>query len=184
MPSLPAALRINATAPFPAMVSGGPGVGITKTNGFWTVGVNMQNLGTQIAPPANYSTDYIIIYDAIANTHFKMPLSGITGLATGARQQRSVTASPIVLASNDQQLNVNINTGSPSCSLPTAASRLGVPLKFVDVGAQFAAHPLLITPQAGETISGLANMTLSTNRQFVELTPFNDGVNTGWVITG
>jgi hypothetical protein len=115
---------------------------------------------------------------------FKMPLSGLTNLATGARTQRSVTASPIVVASNDQILNVNVSSGTVACTLPGAATRSGVSLVFKDVGGQFSAHALTITPQAGETIDGLASMTLSTNRQFVELTPFNDAVNTGWMITG
>jgi hypothetical protein len=184
MASLPAAIRINTNAPFPAMVTGGAGIAVTKTNGIWSINFNMNTLGTQIAPPGNYPNDYIVVYDAAANTTFKMPLSGLTNLATGARTQRSVTASPIVIASNDQILNVNVASGTVACTLPAAATRSGVSLIFKDVGGQFGAHALTITPQAGETIDGLASMTMSTNRQFVELTPFNDTVNTGWMITG
>jgi hypothetical protein len=184
MASLPAAIRINTNAPFPAMVTGGSGIAVTKTNGIWSVNFNMNTLGTQIAPPGNYPNDYIVVYDAATNTTFKMPLSGLTNLATGARTQRSVTASPIVIAANDQILNINVTSGTVACTLPTAASRSGVSLLFKDIGGQFGAHALTITPQVGETIDGLASLALSTNWQFAELTPFSDGVNTGWMITG
>jgi hypothetical protein len=48
----------------------------------------------------------------------------------------------------------------------------------------FGAHPLTITPAAGELIDGLASVTLTVNHSRITLTPFNDGVNTGWEITG
>jgi hypothetical protein len=95
-----------------------------------------------------------------------------------------VTASPIVVGSTDAILNINITTGSPTCALPAAATRSGVAVCFKDVGSQFGAHPLTITPNGTETIDGLASVTLSTNRQWIWLTPYNDTVNTGWEITG
>jgi hypothetical protein len=98
--------------------------------------------------------------------------------------QRSVTASPISVASNDTILNINIASGSPSCTLPAASTRSGAVICFKDVGSQFGAHPLTITPTGAETIDGLASVTLSVNRQYIWLTPYNDTVNSGWSITG
>jgi hypothetical protein len=107
-----------------------------------------------------------------------------TAILTGApRQQRSVTASPITVVPSDSILNVNISTGSPICTLPPASSRNGSPLTYKDVGGQFAAHNLTLTPFAGDTIDGAASLVLNANRQSITLTPFNDGVNTGWFIT-
>lgn len=98
-----------------------------------------------------------------------------------AHIQRSVTATPIVVADGDQMLNCNI--GSPgACTLPAAASRGGAPLTFKDVGAQAFLNPITFTTTGGETIDGQAFAVLNRNRQALTFYPFNDGVNSGWFI--
>lgn len=175
----PASLRFNVNVPFPALVQGSGPVTIAKQSGIWTIGFQIANLATQIPPVANYPTDYLLVYDAVAQTFFKISMASL-GIG-GARLQRSVTATPIVISSNDQILNCNINVAA-ACALPAAASRNGVPLTFKDVGAQFGAHNLTITPNGAETIDGAATLVLNVNRQGVTLVPFNDGVNSGWAI--
>lgn len=96
--------------------------------------------------------------------------------------QRLVTSSPIVVQATDFIINVNIASGSPSCALPAASSRAGIPLVFVDVGGNFGSHNLTITPAGGDTIDGQASLTLGTNRQSIRLVPANDGTTTGWTI--
>jgi hypothetical protein len=175
--TLPANIRVNALVPFPALVKGSGPVTVGKNNGVWTIGLDIIDLGLQNPAPGNYASDFVIVWDNVAKNFFRTNIS-----ALGAtRTQRSVTVSPIVIAATDMILNVNINTGSPTCVLPAAASRAGVPLTFKDVGGQFASHSLTITPV--ETIDGAASITLSVNRQAVTLNPFNDGVNSGWFIT-
>ena len=181
--TLPANIRVNIGAPFPALVQGSGPITIGKANGIWTVGFTIAAFGSQNPPIGNYPTDYVLAWDDVAKTFFKMSLTNLVAAVTGARNQRSVTASPIVIASTDMILNVNINGGNPTCALPTAASRTGVPLTFKDVGAQFGAHPLTITPNGIETIDGAASLVLGVNRQSVTLNPFNDGTNSGWFIT-
>jgi hypothetical protein len=112
------------------------------------------------------------------------PLSfALIGLPPSTRLQRSVTASPVVIGPNDQVLNINVSAGAPTCALPPAATRNGMVLTFKDVGAQFGAHNLTITPNGAETIDGAASLVLAINRQAVTLNPFNDGVDSGWFIT-
>jgi hypothetical protein len=96
--------------------------------------------------------------------------------------QRRVSASPIVVAATDVVINCNIASGSPTCSLPMASTRGGVKLIFKDVGGQFAAHPLTITPYAGDTMDGLTTVTLNVNYQRLTLRPLNDGIGNGWSI--
>lgn len=105
--------------------------------------------------------------------------------AAAARAQRSVTASPVVIGGADQILNCNINAAA-ACPLPTAASRIGVPLTFVDVGLKFGIHNLTITPNGAERIVNWVNpasMVLNQTGQSLTLNPFNDGTNTGWFVT-
>src|SRR4051812_24990431 len=61
---------------------------------------------------------------------------------TGARKQRSVTSSPITIATDDAIINCNISSGTPTCTLPDSATRAGRPLTFIDVGNHFFLFPL------------------------------------------
>jgi hypothetical protein len=183
MASMPATIRVASRFPFPSLVTGAAPITINKNNGIWAVGFSIIGLAVQNPVIANYPTDYVLVYDAVAQTYFRMPLS----VLTAARNQRSVAASPIVIAGSDQILNLNIGAGAPTCALPTYASRNGIPLTFVDVGKQAQAHNITLTPNGAETIANNPQVgpsfVMATNGQAVTLNPFNDGTNTGWFIT-
>jgi hypothetical protein len=98
--------------------------------------------------------------------------------------QRLAIASPIVVGTNDEIINCNITSGAPTCALPNAGARGGRRIVFKDSGGQFGAHPLTLTPTGADTIDGLASVTLSTNRQYISLRPYNDGTSIGWFIEG
>lgn len=181
MAQMPANIRISAQFPFPATVQGAAPIVITKLNGIWTVSLNVANLAQQVPPPANYATDFLVVFDAVANSFFKVPLSGAGSIIGRVRLQRSVVATPIIVASNDEILNCNINVAA-ACALPASATRSGLPLTFKDVGPQFGANHLTLTPNGAETIDGKPNLVLNTDRQAVTLVPLNDGTNSGWAI--
>jgi hypothetical protein len=121
---------------------------------------------------------------ALPGTNVQVDLQNLDSRVTTitAPTQRLVTSSPITVQSTDFIINVNISAGSPSCTLPLASSRAGIPLVFVDVGGNFGAHALTITPAGGDTIDGQASLSLGTNRQAIRLVPANDGTTTGWTI--
>lgn len=174
-------IRVNTNVPFPALVRGSGPITIAKQNGVWIVGFNIASFGSVNPPIGNFPTDFVLAWDSVAQQFIKISLSNLLASFTGTKIQRSVTATPIVIVATDNQLNCNI-TSAAACALPAAATRNGAPLTFKDVGGQFAAHNLTITPNGAETIDGAANLVLSANRQEATLTPFNDGVNTGWMV--
>lgn len=177
----PVNIRVMAQIPFPALVRGNAPIVLSKANGIWTISLDVADLIQHIPAGADFATEYLVVYDSVQQTFFKV-LLGSVGLA-GNRAQRSVLASPIVVAAADQIINFNINAGAPTCALPAAAGRNGLPLTFKDAGGHAAAHNLTITPAGGETIDGLANVVMNTNRQQITLVPYNDGTNAGWALS-
>ena len=178
----PANVRVNTQVPFPAFVTGSGPITVGKTpGGVWTIGANGRVV--QTANPGVVPTDYVLVWDDVAQSWIKVSLSNLITQAQAVQAQRSVTTSPIVVGPTDSILNINITSGSPTCTLPQASTRAGASVTFKDVGGQFLAHPLTITPFAGNTIDGAASLVLSQNRQGVTLVPGNDGVNTTlWTI--
>lgn len=183
MSSLPAAIRANLQVPFPAFVQGVGPVVVSKANGIWQIILSTNLLAQQIPPPGNFATDFVIVWDDINKDWFKMPISAFPSGGGGATAptQRLVTTSPITVVSSDNIINCNIPTGTPACTLPSYISRLGLPVTFKDMG-QASAHPITITPFAGDTIDGGGAIVLNNDRQSVTLVPYNDGTSTGWAI--
>lgn len=183
--TLPANIRVNTAVPFPALVLPSGPITISKNNGIWTIGFTITAFGTQVPLVGNYPTDFLMGWDAVNLTFFKVSITNLLSsiaITTGAaRTQRTTTVTPIVVAPTDQIISTNISSGPAACTLPSAVSRVGVPVTFKDLG-QAAAHNITLTASGGDTIDGLATYVLSNNRQWVTLVPFNDGTNTGWMV--
>lgn len=177
--TLPAKIRINASVPFPALVQGANAVGITKSNGIWTVGLAYTAIATQTPPVSRLTTDYIAVYDSVAQTYFTTPLSAIA--VSSARPQRLVTGGPVVFASTDQVLNLKL-TAAFTSTLPSYLGRMGLPLTLCDVtklyGLTFYAQQF--NAAAGETIDGVASVSITLPGQSITLMPMNDGASVGW----
>ena len=177
--TLPANIRVNIGAPFPAVVKATAGIALSRANGIWTIGLGYPQLGIQAPPPAsNYNTDYVAIYDSLAQTYFRVPLADVAG---SARAQRNVSGSgvTVTILPTDQILHLNLGTPT-TITLPSYGLRNGVPLTFKDVGMQAQANPITVQAAMAETIDGFPAVTLAVNGQAITLTPANDGVNTGW----
>jgi hypothetical protein len=182
--TLPANIRVNTAVPFPALVLPSGPITLAKNNGVWTIGFTITAFGSQVPLVPNYPTDFLLAWDDVNKTFFKVSITNLLSsinLSLGAaRTQRTVTASPIVFQSTDQIVSTKI-AGAAAGTLPSAVSRVGVPLTIKDLG-QATAHPITLTPAGGDLIDGAASIVIAANFQSVTLVPFNDGTNTGWMI--
>jgi hypothetical protein len=175
--TLPADVRINTTLLFPALVKGSGPVTVAKNNGIWTVGLSFAILGAQSPPPANFPTDYLLVYDSIANTFFKMPLSGITAALT-SRTQRSITSSgALPIIAGDSILNINAASDLTPI-VPLASGRMGSPLTFKNLPGS---HTQTLTRTSPDTFDGATTVSLVAGAA-VTLVPYNDTVNSGYAI--
>lgn len=180
--TIPANVRVNAQLPFPSLVYGTGPITIGKANGIWTVGFSIAIFGSINPPIPNYPTDFLFGYDAINNAFFKVSITNLIAAVSNigaARNQRSVTATPIVVVSTDQILNCNVNS-AVACTLPAAATRNGVPLTFKEVGG----HAVNYTFTPTDSIDGSSApfVGISNAHGWITFVPFNDGINSGWMI--
>lgn len=103
-----------------------------------------------------------------------------SGSTPAPRRQRLVTASPIVVQTNDDIINCNIPV-TATCTLPIASTRGGVPLTFKDLGQAFA-HNITLTASGTDAIEGQPSIRIGNNYQSITLVPLNDGTSTGWSV--
>ena len=183
--TLPANIRVNTAVPFPALVQPSGPITISKNNGIWTIGFTITAFGSQVPLVPNYPTDFLLAWDDINKTFFKVSITNLIStlniLSGAARTQRTTTLTPIVVSGGDQIISTKVSSGPAACTLPSAASRVGVPLTFKDLG-QAAAHNITLTAAGGDTIDGAATYVIRNNFAWVTLVPFNDGTNTGWMV--
>jgi hypothetical protein len=175
--TLPANIRINTSLPFPALAKGSGPVVVSKVNGVWTIGLSFAVVGQQLPPPANFPTDYLLVYDSIANTFFKMSLSALATFGAG-RTQRSITSSgQLPIIAGDGILNINAASDLTPI-VPLAAGRNGVPLTFKNLPGS---HTQTLTRTSPDTFDGATTVSLIAGAA-VTLVPYNDFVNSGYAI--
>lgn len=175
--TLPANIRVNVGAPFPALVKAAAPMTLSKANGIFTLGFSFALLNIQSPAPVNLPTDYVLVWDSIAKTFFAASLSSIGA----ARPQRLVTAGPVAFLGGDQILNLKL-TASYASTLPSYAVRSGVPLTLCDVTKLYglAFYEQTFDAAAGETIDGEASVSITQPGQSITLLPMNDGLSEGW----
>ena len=184
--TLPANLKINVGAQFPALVQGIGPIGVTKKNGIWTITLSAAGLQQETPAGPQVVNDLLLVFDPIVGNWFTIPLSFFStsggGTETGPIQRSITSVGQLPILATDQQLNLNLSAAG-TITLPPFAPRNGLALTFKDVGMQATANPQTLAAAAGETIDGFASILMDTNGESIHLVPANDGLNTGWFST-
>lgn len=179
MAQSPANVRVTALFPFPASVSGAAPIVITKQNGIWTVSFSFAGLGAAVPPIGNYPTDFLLVYDSVAQTYFKMPLTAIGSIVGGAKAQRSITTgAQLPIQGTDQILNINAATDLTPTA-PLASGRAGAPITFNNITGS---HSQTVGRTGADTFNG-QNSFIVGGGSTVTITPYNDGVNAGYFLS-
>src|SRR6516165_8728349 len=118
--TLPANIRVNVGAPFPAVVRGSGPIAISRANGIWTIGMALPSAFTIQVPNASaLPTDYVMVYDSVTGAWVAVSLATLM-----VPTQRAVTTTPVSIQPTDQTLHLNLTTSS-NIILPPYLSRAG-----------------------------------------------------------
>jgi hypothetical protein len=173
--TLPANIRVNIGAPFPATVKGSGPVAISKQNGIWTVGFQIANLG--IIPPGTDPTTLVaLVWNSVTATFQQATVSSLVAAAVKPTPI-SAANSPYSVQPSDTFLYVDTSFGPVEIDMPAAASRNGSMLSIKDVTGHGAANNITVKPVGGgapETIDGYTNaapLVIDANYGGVKLSP-------------
>jgi hypothetical protein len=176
--TLPANIRTNMSAPFPATVRGSGLISITKANGIWTVGLNFLALAqNQVSfDPLN---TYALVYDVATGQASLLLLAGVTAsksvkILTGV----GAFASPYAALPADDVLIIKQAAGAPF-TVTIDWSVRQKPLRIVDGKGDANINNITITPAAGQTQMASVNYSYIIDGAggSITLTPLPD--NTG-----
>lgn len=80
--SLPDNVRCNVAVPFPALVKGSGPITLAKQNGIWTAGFSLDPITSKIALAGDLTTDFLLVYDSVSLSFFKVSFLDIQTLRT------------------------------------------------------------------------------------------------------
>jgi hypothetical protein len=174
--SLPANIRVNLSAPFPATVKGSGVVAVAKANGIWTVSLNFAALplSAGVADPPN---TYTLVWNWITGVFSLIPISAVSGskvvkILTGV----GGFISPYAALPGDDVLIVKQAAGAPF-TVTVDWSQRSKPLRVVDGKGDAAVNKITITPAAGQSQLASVNYSyiIDGNGGSITLTPLPDG---------
>lgn len=172
--TLPANVRVNIGAPFPATVKGTSFIGILKQNGIWTVSPNFAALAQfpTIADPAN---SFVLIWNALTGVFTLVPASAVFS----SKVVKTLTApGPYAALPTDEVLIIK-QLVAAAFTVTVDWSVRTKPLRIVDGKGDASINNITITPAAGQTQLAVVNYSyiIDGNGGSITLTPLPD--NTG-----
>lgn len=160
---MPANIRINVKAPFPALVEGSGAVAVSKSNGIWTIELDYESLAALLAS-ADLPAALIAIYDPVTQQFNTVTAAEVAALGINAYRFYPA-AGPVEVLTSDTVILLNDNTPPPAnIVLPTSQSRNGIPVTIKDYAGQAsAANPYTFVPATNETIDGFSAAQSAAN---------------------
>ena len=158
--TLPANIRINVRAPFPAIVAGAAFIQVSKANGVWTINPNYALLSPSISLTP---TQIVALFDTATGIWTYATATQLIAAATGS--YRTVTAAgTVTIIATDTTILLNKSpSGASTIQLPNSATRNGVPLTVKDLTGDANTNNITFVPAIGETIDGMSASAAAAN---------------------
>lgn len=171
--TLPPNIRVNTLVPFPALVQGTAPVTVSKSNGVWTIALNMPGLSTENITSGTAPNQYVLVYDATLQAYFQVPASTFSTVLATTRNQTVLTSSPYTVQAADQDLFVKLAApGTMAITMPAASGRAGNTVRVKDLGGGAAANNITMTAAGSDIFDdGATTYKLNTNFEEREFVP-------------
>lgn len=180
--TLPANIRVNFGAPFPATVKGGGLVAIQKSGGIWTVSLNFNALLPGLNAIADPAHSYILTYNSLTGAlNLVLATAFVNVPVPGPRLPASAANVPILNA--DIEVGIDATTGAVTCPLPSAvawalANPNGLELTLFDFKGQAVAHNITPTLNGADTWVQGVGPVISAAYGLIKLRP----VGASWFV--
>lgn len=162
MSGLPANIRVNVRVPFPTLVQGANFIGLSKSNGVWTIQGDYTQLASLLAL-ADLPTAQLAIYDPLTKQYNTVTVAQL--IASGLSSYRvQVNGGTVIVGASD--VVILMDQAVPAAvdiQLPASAARNGIPVTVKDYAGVSNANPLTFVPLAGESIDGFSAAAAAAN---------------------
>jgi hypothetical protein len=126
---------------------------------------------------SDYATDYLLIYDSVAQAYARITLAGVISAAAGTNYRIVTAAGPITGLASDNTILINKTVGAATdYNAATAASRSGIPITLKDYKRDAGVNNIRFVMAAGETLDGLSQA--AADAAFLTIIDSNGGSRT------
>jgi hypothetical protein len=181
--TLPANIRINVLAAFPARVQGAGYVKVTKANGIWTITDDFTLLAPILGAP-NPNLEEVVVFNTATGVYNTITIAQLLSAGFGLGNYRIVTVpGDVAILTSDVTILMDKTVGqATNIILPASSVRAGIPVTVKDYKGDANANNITFVPAAGETIDGFSAAASAANG--VALIDINYGAKTLYPLTG
>lgn len=172
-------LKLRAKVSFPSSVQATGPLSVTKTNGVWSVNYAPSLLSFKVPAVADLPTDYMVVWDSIANAFVNASISSIVALSASPAQTVDTAAGNYTVTTETMLLVNKTVPAANNVILPTSLSRSGVPIVIKDLAGNAATYNITIQPFGTEKIDGASQYQIVANYGAVKLYP----LAAGWFVS-
>ncbi|MBV8472591.1 MAG: hypothetical protein JO107_09460 [Hyphomicrobiales bacterium] len=158
--SLPANIRVNVRAPFPAQVAGAGFITVSKKNGVWTIAPNFAQINSLggLKP-----TQIFVVYDTVTGLFTSVSVASLNQFGAGVYRTVTTTGNVNAAVTDGIILMQKSSSGPTSISLPQSSLRGGLPLTVKDLTGDANTNNITFVPAIGETIDGFSAAAAAAN---------------------
>lgn len=176
-------LKLRSAVRFLASIFAGTGTAVRKDGLATYVDLDYSSLSeaTSLSSPA---TTYLALQDETTDSVLKISYTSLLALVKSVSEPVSVITGSGSVGATDAALIVNRSAPSTTAiSLPSVASRNGLPLNVADWSTSVTAHTITLTPNGAETIMRAATLDIFSNSASLgSVTLYPSTTLNGWYI--
>lgn len=176
--TLPANIRVNVSAPFPARVTGANFITVSKANGIWTIQANYSGLQS-VPVSVAIANQVFAIYDPTSGLFWKTTVLALLNAAIAVPYRLVTAAGAVIGLGSDGDILINKTVPAVTWVTLPAASVAIRPISVVDYAGNAFTYNITVFPSGSETINGAPSALISQDNGALTFYPI---AGTGWYL--